>query len=211
MIQVIKEDKGDVPAATAEENPQPKAFIALSRVLQTLIFFQVVESTLVPDLTFLGKKYPIFMNYPKFLYVSLIVYCVSAFTCCVLLFLFRPKNDAAQALKCSVVRCSKLSCSRCDARRAHPRWFKFKYWLLFLFIYVVLVIFVICIQQFFAWDQTINLPRLLKLFSLQIGVITFNSIMWYYVKQYVLHNGPLETSDDCVDDEKKLLTEGDIV
>lgn len=67
------------------------------------------------------------------------------------------------------------------------------------------------IQQFFARDQTINLSRLLDLSSLQISVILFNWTLWYYVKQYILHNGPLEADDDYVDDEKKPLTESDMV
>ncbi|CAI4058430.1 hypothetical protein SUVZ_03G0680 [Saccharomyces uvarum] len=211
MIQDIKEDKGDVPTTAAEEIPQSKTFKVIWRVLNAIVFLELVQSVLVPNLTFLGKKYPIFMNYPKYLYISLIVYCVTSFACCFLLYLFRPKNGAAQPQKCSVSRCSKSNCSRCDARRAHPRWFKFKYWLLFLSIYVVSIIFIMCIKQFFARDQTINLSRLLKLFSLQINVIIFNWIMSYYIKQYILHSGPLETDDDYVDDEKKPLTESDMV
>lgn len=196
MIQDIKEDKGDVPTTAAEEIPQSKTLKVISRVLNAIVFCELVQSVLVPNLTFLGEKYPIFMNYPKFLCISLIVYCVTSFTCCFLLYLFRPKNDAAQSQKRSVPRCSKSSCSRCDARRAHPRWFKFKYWLLFFSIYVVSVFFIMYIQQFFARDQTINLSRLLDLSSLQISVILFNWTLWYYVKQYILHNGPLEADDD---------------
>ncbi|CAI4056577.1 DUF4668 domain-containing protein SKDI_03G0705 [Saccharomyces kudriavzevii IFO 1802] len=211
MIQDIKEDNSSVLNASSEDVPQSTACKALHRVMQTVILLQWVQNTLVPNLGFLGKKHPLFAKYYKFVIISQLVYLVIILACVFLLNLKSKKNAAQPVKKWSLQRCSKLNCSRCDARRAHPKWFKFKYWLLFLFIYFFMVFFVMCIQVFFAEDQTISLPRLLNLFGLQSRAIFATFLMTYCIKQYNFHSSVLETRGDCVDDEKRLLMEEDIV
>ncbi|EHN03490.1 hypothetical protein VIN7_5850 [Saccharomyces cerevisiae x Saccharomyces kudriavzevii VIN7] len=179
--------------------------------MQTVLLLQWVQYTLVPNLGFLGKKHPHICKVLQVCYYLTIGLFGDCTRLCFLAEFEIQKNAAQPVKKWSLQRCSKLNCSRCDARRAHPKWFKFKYWLLFLFIYFFMVFFVMCIQDFFAEDQTISLPRLLNLFGLQSGASFASFLMTYCIKQYNFHSSVLETRGDCVDDEKRLLMEEDIV
>ena len=128
-------------------------------------------------------------------------------------------------------RCTKITCSRCNTRRKHPKWFKYKNWTYFFLLYLSLTLFNLFMQiayfakeldsrgELFLEKKTPNnddylVAIVLLAFVLLATVVIFVVIHWataHVFQEYYLHNGPLETGDSTSTDEKKSANERAII
>ena len=105
-------------------------------------------------------------------------------------------------------RCTRIRCSRCDTKKKHPKWSKYKFCLQFFLLYVSLASFNIFIQWQPIGDEIFHKEELgrVPLYPFLFGAALIHLLTFHLFKEYYLHNGPLETNDGGVPGEKRAAT-----